>query len=93
VSLETYKGKALLVVNVASKWYQAVRCIILAGFFFFFYLGLWDVEMVCVSDAVQRVHGDQLQAAEGALSEVQGQRSGGVSLLLFACLFLNYGHL
>jgi hypothetical protein len=51
-------------------------------FFFYYYLGLWDAEMVCVSDAVQRVHGDQLHAADGALSEVQGQRSGGVSLLL-----------
>jgi glutathione peroxidase len=52
VSLETYKGKVLLVVNVASKWYHlfppAVDRIVL---FFWRCLGLEDAETVGVLDA------------------------------------------
>lgn len=74
VSLETYKGKVLLVVNVASKWYAIFP---------------WQLEesvlgILVVREMLRRfwcsrcrqwVHGDQLHAADGALSEVQGQRS------------------
>nr|CAB3500761.1 unnamed protein product [Digitaria exilis] len=47
VSLETYKGKVLLVVNVASKWYLEINEFI----FFEWSLGLGDAETVGVLDA------------------------------------------
>jgi hypothetical protein len=84
VSLETYKGKALLVVNVASKWYHAAASssitILACGML------KWSVFLMPCSGFTETNYTQ--------LTELyQKYRDKGQAVFRSCCLFLNYEHL